>query len=1749
MGKKQSAGWKPPEDAILVEDTNKWTPPEDAILVDESKKKVPLVKSLPELGLGPQEGYLSLQASSPEQQIASENINVEPSIPRVNSPTDPFGIGETVIRQLASGFSDQIPKSFAQATEVGKSFLQPGSMDEFIKQNKHVDFQRYVREHDPEFVGDGGILDRAKGFFTPFDIDKHLPKWRDQFIQDESKVDLSEFADGGGVGDKLQDVKKRIEGNAPAVRRRRLDLEEYVQQQNRESAAKIGDTPQSYKDIDSITDGVRYATNLAAQGLWQIPLTIATKGASGLVMESASVYDNQIQELADKNGISREEVIAKGLDKPAEGQLYAALAAGLDKFSAGGLMNLVKKGGVPLLKTMLSVTTETLTEPLQGALEETGGAVGAGGSAIDAFEKAWTLNLSRRLDEAAGGILGSAGPTIISAVNDNGVTAPEGDLGAQPQVQEQTATSEFTPPVDGTLQEEQVSPETKGIPKDDVAAKRMAEVEKQITDLYAKHQGESEKPQVIVDLEKEYNTLKEGQKIPVEKIFKLPIEEKVGKSDYISQPVEETVSIDKIAPSQKDISKNYVKNEDPNYIPSVTKVGDKYIVDDGHHRIANEILSGAKDVKVKVKFTDEKEFQDALTKSNEQSITPENVGGEIGTFVDTIVPQNEQQQEEQVSEGEIQQSSEPVGSGETETAAPVLEEDSGKKKTLLNRAYEGVTKDDVKASIAKHGLTYQPESHIHAKENANAFIKDVGFDKALDAVRKNQVDDGAAAFVWANLIDDVGSRISESTDENETSKLIELETELLSEFDNKARSGGRFISALREVYDSSDFGYKAEKQISDYKEKNKGEISPEIEERFKALEKELNDIKAKYKEAEAKSQDKEGQKAVDDIKESIDREKKQKTKTAQKISAAKSERAKLKKEFLNLFNPSKSGGQVNAMVIPGATLAIYGVKIANTYIKEGVARAEDIIARTKEYFEKELGYKLSDKETESVKEAIDKRLDEIDEKEGRVRVSHKLIRKFVEDGVKDINELVAKIKESIKDRHPDVTDREIRDVITGYGKVVNPSKDKVETDIRKMVRIGRIISAMEDVAIKKRPLKSGKQRDKLDADERALNKELNAALRDLPIDEETQTEQLKTSLDAVKSRLKNHIEDLNREIETGRKSAKAKGVEYDAEAKALEAERDQVKEIHDAIFYKRDDDATKIENVLAATQKAIDNITKRIDTNDLESRKTSKVTSPDIKNAQERLGRLRDRLKALQEDAGIPQRKRLHAAKLSVNKRIEDLRDRLETSNFAKKPKPEALIKDDELTKLEGELARVKEEFNKEQHKAELKNRTKAQKAIDIATEVWGLSRALRATGEFSFVLIQNWVYTQAHPVTAAKAVKTAFSHFISPAKSEAFINAIRGQEYYPRLKASKLAISETDVKMTAREEMFISSWGAHLWDLLGYPLTPWKPAYEAWKNVNPLRAFERAGTGFLNTVRVTRYIEGEEMLRMQGRNFKDHPQEYKDMADVINTFTGRASLGAFERISKPLAVVFFSPRNWASIIKQATPYAFYHFGKMTTKEGKVSVAQKMAISDYLTAIGTTTILIMMADFGIDDEDKKKHDIHVEKDPRSSDFMKLRFGKTRIDPWGGRQSMIVLQARLLMNSIKNEKGMVNTLGDKKTSTGVELMGKIAKNKLAPSTALAYKFLGRKTKNILGQEVWVDEFGNELFPDPENNLFPIYAETVSQLYEEQPILIAHLITFMAFWGLNTQSYDAMDMKKKKLEFENRKAMEIIEDMKD
>jgi hypothetical protein len=899
-------------------------------------------------------------------------------------------------------------------------------------------------------------------------------------------------------------------------------------------------------------------------------------------------------------------------------------------------------------------------------------------------------------------------------------------------------------------------------------------------------------------------------------------------------------------------------------------------------------------------------------------------------------------------------------------------------------------------------------------------------------------------------------------------------------------------------------------QINKYKSVNKGVIPEEVEKRFRELDKQLREVNEQLAEAEKRAKVAEDELSIKNIKESVAREKiKSNIKAASKEIASKIRKKKFHKP--GIFSSATPVSILVDSALEASALVIEAGGTVAQAVAEGWA-----------HIKKSDWYKglSSDKQKEAEVEFA--QMVNPQEEPERLKIPNRLIRQAVEQGNATIEDVTQFIKDAIKEDYPNITDREVRDAITRYGKTVNMSRDEIDSQIRKIKRIGKLISGLEDVKNKKRPLRSGLQRDKLDAEERALSKQLKEEMKDLPLDEETESRQLKTSLDAIKARLRNQIEDLNREIETGEKSAKAKSIPYDEEAKTLIEERNKIKAIHDEIFGNEISDEKKLDRAIKATERAISETERRIKQNDLEIKKSKPIDSPKLKDARERLSKTKEVLNKLQEDAGIVERKRLERTKKSTQRIIDQLQERLKNNDFSKR-QPKPVIADSELIKLQAEKLKIQEEFDKAQYRNMLNNRNRWQKAGDIFLEALSsLWRGFAASGDLSAVLVQGLLPTVRHPADALRSSKEMFKQLASEKYHNQFMANIKSQEWYPALKASKLAITEVDGKYNAREEMFVSNWIDAIWE---YPAKLVEKAIDQnkvsdwWKRINPYKAANRAYTGYLNSMRILRFLDGAKHLEAQGKTFESNPEEFKAWASYVNNATGRGGLGPLENSAKHLSLVFFSPRKMMSTINLFSPWTFAYFGMMP------KTVRHKAIMDYASSLAILTTVAILWEAAIKAGDDDEEDRGIFWNPNSSDFMKPKIGNTRIDLFGGRQQVAVSFSRLITGEFVDSHGKTTKLGErfgKDINTHQDVVTKFFSNKLAPSPA----FFSKLANQQKGREIdWETESVKQVLP--------IWMRDVDELYKEHPVEIASMLNLLLFFGLGVQHYgDKKDKKENK-----------------
>jgi hypothetical protein len=1162
------------------------------------------------------------------------------------------------------------------------------------------------------------------------------------------------------------------------------------------------------------------------------------------------------------------------------------------------------------------------------------------------------------------------------------------------------------------------------------------------------------------------------------------------------------------------------------------------------------------------------------------------------------------------------------------------------KKSGLTRAATG-NNANVKKAIAKYSLDYEIESQEVAKANAERYVAEVGIETAFESLKpridasgnKYYLISGAeSAFVYAEVIRQINANLENFTDE----QLIEFEEtnmQMLGEtqkmFDEQSRSAGRFLSALGKIYQSSDGMYNLSIQVKKYKANNGGTIPADILEKYTEANEKIKELEKQIEEANKIKEEQESVRSIENLIEAISR----KSKIDRSKPISDKAKAKAFADKLRSFK-STSKGTLNAATPLSLTFDA-AIELIATSIEAG-GKISDAIKKGIEFIRNNSLLSEDEKnqataqvfnafeESERVERGI--KLDD----EGKLRIPHSILREKVESGIDNVDDLVKSVKEDVDELFPDeeFTEREIRDAITQYGKTVNPTYDEIGEQLSIMKSLGKMLSATEDAYEGKRPLKSGLQRRPKTTEERAAERKLKELMRDLPFDEADLRRAYKTALDAIKSRLTNEIADLDQQIANGEKrKGEKKAIEYDAEANALKAERDQKRQILDELVGKPElTEEERIEKAEILLEKSINDLQEKIDSGDIAYRtkptplNSAKLTSlreqkkamlktmeqmrqdaglaekkrildelvgkpelteeeriekaeilleKSINDLQEKidsgdiayrtkptplnsakLTSLREQKKAMlktmeqmRQDAGLAEKKRIELAKNARIKRIAELKRRLDEKDFSKKERKPLPI-DVELDKLDAEVMKWKEVYDKEAYKLELKNRTINQKIGKLLLEILNIPKILSFTIDMSFIGIQGGIQFYRLLRTKPRKAMTIFANTVkamfSPKMENKYANEIKSDPNYTLWKKADLAVTEVNYKTSAQEELFQHNIINGALDALGDRLEKnGYPKFGAFVRdyLNFTKIFERGQTYFLNQMRINRFNEGATILRTQGKNEFDDIKEYKKVAAAVNTLTGRANTSQSNVLANLRSLngtVFSSFANWLSVINQLNPYWYVTL---------TPTARKMAISDLLHFVGAVGGFMSLAMLNSNEDDEEP--LTIELDPRSSDFGLLKKGNLRIDPWQTKKSHVVFMARMMpyVGGVKNAQGEIVEFGvDYNDKNRLELAWQYMSNKFSPGVSNLIQYTSMtEEKEYNGVKFRENRFGEDY--KMSKMFIPLYIQSFQEVMKEEPELYGKAVNTLNYLGLvNVGIYGGDDKGVKNMpdfdEFGNR-----------
>jgi hypothetical protein len=741
---------------------------------------------------------------------------------------------------------------------------------------------------------------------------------------------------------------------------------------------------------------------------------------------------------------------------------------------------------------------------------------------------------------------------------------------------------------------------------------------------------------------------------------------------------------------------------------------------------------------------------------------------------------------------------------------------------------------------------------------------------------------------------------------------------------------------------------------------------------------------------------------------------------------------------------------------------------AKAAVKERVSRTPDTIDTIRA--------KIKDKVVENAGEDIGS-------------LAQKLARIFVEQGVTDREELIDKVHGVLEPLIPDHTRTDTMNAISGYGKFKQLTKDEISKRLRDLKGQMQQLGKLEDMAKGEAPKKTGVERREPSDEERRLIAKVNEEKKKGGFTVTDPATQLKSALQSIKTRLTHEIADLEQQISSRERIVKDKRkIELDAEAKALKDKRDSLKKDFDALFGKKElTDEQRVKLAMAAVQKSISEYERRIKEGDLfPGKKPSKTpNTPALEAARARRDALREQLNELQ-DLATPKRTPEEIAnqsyKTRVANQIAEMQEKLAAGDFTTKPKKELTL-DAQANKLRADLQLIKNQWNEARAKDQLANRTKMAKIRDEALRAIASPRALLSSMDLSAVLRQGGFITLGHPVRASRSIGPMLKAFTSEHSALATEAEIRNRPNASLYERAGLFLAPLENRVKMHEEAFLPSWA---------------------EKVPGVRHSERAYVTFLNKLRADSFDSMVSSLSKSGTPLNE--AELKAIANYINVATGRGNLGSHAAAAETLANVFFSPRLVTSRFQLLAGQPLYG-GTLRTR--------KLIAGEYGRLLAGLSVVYGLGMLS---------GATVETDPRSSDFGKLKFGNTRVDPMMGLSQATVLLTRLGTGETKSVTGKVHAIRGKVPygqSTSADVMANFLRSKLAPVPGTIVNVI--QGKNVVGEPVTAGSIAKDL-------MVPISLQDIFKVMQDQGISKATAIEMLDLLGMSVQTFDASAKKK-------------------
>lgn len=368
-----------------------------------------------------------------------------------------------------------------------------------------------------------------------------------------------------------------------------------------------------------------------------------------------------------------------------------------------------------------------------------------------------------------------------------------------------------------------------------------------------------------------------------------------------------------------------------------------------------------------------------------------------------------------------------------------------------------------------------------------------------------------------------------------------------------------------------------------------------------------------------------------------------------------------------------------------------------------------------------------------------------------------------------------------------------------------------------------------------------------------------------------------------------------------------------------------------------------------------------------------------------------------------------------------------------------------------------------------------------------GTAKSLKASFDDSFAGRQGFKTIFTNPVLWANNFVRTFGYIgkslLKPGTDHSVMDAIKADVYSrPNALNGNYKAMKLDIGLTT-EEAFPSALPEHT------------PIFG--------RLYKASETAFNGMGLRLRADIADKVIKIAENNGHDLSASgnIESLGKLVNSLTGRGSLGQFEKVGKAVNTLFFSPK----FVKSNIDFLTAHLADPTVS----GYAKRQAARNLLkVTAGVGTILAVASALWPGS---------VDFDPRSADFGKIKIGNTRFDVSGGMSSLVTLAARVITQSSKSSTtGKVTSLNSGKfgAPTAMDAMVNFAENKASPVASVLIDYLRGRT--FQGEK---PTLANEAY----NFLTPLEIQNAQELYSNPDAADPIIAMIADVFGISTNTY--------------------------